>query len=219
MYIYGGPGSQQVLNNYGSFNFWWFQVLANQGYMIVCVDNRGTGGKGAAFKKVTYKNLGSYEIEDQMAAAKYFGNLPYVDESRIGMFGWSFGGYMTSLAMTKGSDIFKMGIAVAPVTNWRFYDTIYTERFLQTPQENPEGYDDNSPINYVNLMHGNFLLIHGTADDNVHVQNSMRFAEALIQADKDFEYMVYPDKNHGIYGGNTRKHLYKKMTNFILENL
>ncbi|MXV37273.1 prolyl oligopeptidase family serine peptidase [Flavobacteriaceae bacterium Ap0902] len=219
MYLYGGPGSQQVLNNSGSFNFWWFQVLANQGYMVACVDNRGTGGKGADFKKVTYKNLGKYEIEDQMAAAQYFGSLPYVDETRIGMFGWSFGGYMTSLALTKGADIFKMGIAVAPVTHWGFYDTIYTERFLQTPQENPAGYEDNSPINYANLIKGNFLLIHGTADDNVHVQNSMRFAEALIQADKEFEYMVYPDKNHGIYGGNTRKHLYKKMTNFILDNL
>lgn len=219
MYLYGGPGSQQVLYNNGGFNFWWFQVLANHGYIVVCVDNRGTGGKGSDFKKVTYKNLGHYEIEDQMAAAKYFGNLNYIDKSRIGMFGWSFGGYMTSLAMTKGADIFKAGIAVAPVTNWRFYDTIYTERFLQTPQENPDGYDKNSPINYANLMKGNFLLIHGTADDNVHVQNAMQFAEALIQANKDFEYMVYPDKNHGIYGGNTRRHLYEKMTKFILEKL
>lgn len=219
MYVYGGPGSQQVLNSYDGFNFWWFQVLANQGYVIACVDNRGTGGKGAAFKKVTYKNLGHYEIEDQMAAAHYFGNLDYIDSSRIGIFGWSFGGYMTSLALTKGADIFKTGIAVAPVTNWRFYDTVYTERFLQTPQENPQAYDDNSPTKYVNLLKGSFLLIHGSADDNVHIQNSMWFAEALIQTGKDFEYMVYPDKNHGIYGGNTRKHLYKKMTNFILDNL
>lgn len=135
------------------------------------------------------------------------------------MFGWSFGGYMTSLAMTKGADIFKMGIAVAPVTNWKYYDTVYTERFLQTPQENESGYNDNSPINYVDLMKGNFLMIHGTADDNVHVQNAMQFAEALIQANKEFEYMVYPDKNHGIFGGNTRRHLYNKMTKFIKENL
>lgn len=219
MYLYGGPGSQQVLYNHGGFNFWWFQVLANHGYIVVCVDNRGTGGKGSDFKKITYKNLGHYEIEDQMAAAKYFGNLDYIDENRIGMFGWSFGGYMTSLAMTKGADIFKTGIAVAPVTNWRFYDTIYTERFLQTPQENPDGYDKNSPIHYADLMKGNFMLIHGTADDNVHVQNAMQFAEALIQANKDFEYMLYPDKNHGIYGGNTRRHLYEKITNFILKKL
>ncbi|SZD71886.1 Prolyl tripeptidyl peptidase precursor [Candidatus Ornithobacterium hominis] len=219
MYLYGGPGSQQVLYNHGGFNFWWFQVLANHGYIVVCVDNRGTGGKGSDFKKITYRNLGHYEIEDQMAAAKYFGNLDYIDENRIGMFGWSFGGYMTSLAMTKGADIFKTGIAVAPVTNWRFYDTIYTERFLQTPQENPDGYDKNSPIHYADLMKGNFMLIHGTADDNVHVQNAMQFAEALIQANKDFEYMLYPDKNHGIYGGNTRRHLYEKITNFILKKL
>lgn len=219
MYLYGGPGSQQVTNRSDSFYFWWFQVLADQGYIIACVDNRGTGGKGAEFKKVTYKNLGHYEIEDQMAAAQYFGGLDYIDASRIGMFGWSFGGYMTSLAMTKGADIFKMGIAVAPVTNWRYYDTVYTERFLQTPQENPKGYDENSPIHYADKLKGDFLMIHGTADDNVHVQNAMEFAEALIQANKEFEYMVYPDKNHGIYGGNTRRHLFNKMTKFIKENL
>lgn len=219
MYLYGGPGSQQATNRADTFYYWWFQVLANKGYVIACVDNRGTGGKGADFKKITYKDLGHYEIEDQIAAAQYFGNLDYIDAERIGMFGWSFGGYMTSLAMTKGADIFKMGIAVAPVTNWRFYDSVYTERFLDTPQNNPDGYDKNSPINYADLLKGNFLLIHGTADDNVHVQNSMRFAEALIQADKDFEYMIYPDKNHGIYGGNTRHHLFKKMTKFIIEKL
>lgn len=219
MYLYGGPGSQQVTNRSDTFNFWWFQVLANQGYMIACVDNRGTGGKGAAFKKVTYKNLGHHEIQDQIAAAEYLGTLPYVDAERIGIFGWSYGGYMSSLALTKGADTFKLGIAVAPVTNWRFYDTVYTERFMTTPQENPDGYDENSPINYADLMKGKFLLIHGTADDNVHVQNAMQFAEALIQNNVDFEYMVYPDKNHGIYGGNTRRHLFTKMTNFILENL
>ena len=219
MYLYGGPGSQQVTNRADTFNYWWFQVLADAGYIIACVDNRGTGGKGAEFKKLIYKNLGKFEIEDQIAAAQYYGALPYIDEDRIGMFGWSYGGYMTSLALTKGAETFKMGIAVAPVTNWRYYDTVYTERFLQTPQENPAGYDDNSPINYVDLMKGNFLLIHGSADDNVHVQNAMAFAEALIQANKEFEYMVYPDKNHGIYGGNTRRHLYTKMTKFIIENL
>lgn len=219
MFVYGGPGSQQVLNRYDAGNGMWFQYLTQQGYIVACVDNRGTGGKGADFKKVTYKNLGHYEIEDQIAAAKYFGNLSYIDSERIGIFGWSYGGYMSSLAMTKGADVFKAGIAVAPVTNWRFYDTIYTERFLTTPQENAEGYDENSPINFVDQMKGNFLLVHGTADDNVHVQNSMRMAEALIQADKEFDYMVYPDKNHGIYGGNTRIHLFKKMSRFIIENL
>ena len=170
-------------------------------------------------QKVTYKNLGGYELEDQIAAAKHFGNLPYIDAGRIGIMGWSFGGYMSSLALTKGADTFKLGIAVAPVTNWRYYDTVYTERFLTTPQENPEGYDLNSPINYAGLMKGKFLLVHGTADDNVHVQNAMQFAEALVQKNVDFDYMVYPDKNHGIYGGNTRRHLFTKMTNFILENL
>lgn len=219
MYLYGGPGSQQVTNRSDSFYFWWFQVLADQGYVIVCVDNRGTGGKGAEFKKMTYLNLGHYEIEDQIEAAKHYASLPFIDSDRIGMFGWSYGGYMTSLAMTKGADVFKMGIAVAPVTNWKYYDTVYTERFLRTPQENPEGYENNSPINYVDLMKGNFLMVHGTADDNVHVQNAMEFAEALIQSNKDFEFMVYPDKNHGIYGGNTRRHLFNKMTNFILKNL
>lgn len=219
MYLYGGPGSQQATNRSDVFNFWWFQVLTNNGYIVACVDNRGTGGKGSKFKKLIYKNLGNYEIQDQIAAAKYFGSLNYIDAKRIGIFGWSYGGYMSSLALTKGADTFKLGIAVAPVTNWRFYDTIYTERFLQTPQENEKGYDDNSPINYANLMKGKFLLVHGTADDNVHVQNAMLFAEALIQNNIEFEYMVYPDKNHGIYGGNTRKHLFSKMTNFILENL
>lgn len=219
MYLYGGPGSQQVLNTDGGFYFWWFQHLASQGYIIACVDNRGTGGKGADFKKVTYKNLGHYELQDQIAAAQYLGQQTYIDADRIGIFGWSFGGYMSSLALTKGADTFKLGIAVAPVTNWRYYDTIYTERFLQTPQENPEGYDQNSPIHYADMLKGHYLLVHGTADDNVHVQNAMQMAEALIQANKDFEYMVYPDKNHGIYGGNTRRHLFRKMTNFILENL
>ena len=164
-------------------------------------------------------NLGALEIEDQITAAKWLGNQSYVDKNRIGIFGWSFGGYMASLALTKGADTFKMGIAVAPVTNWRYYDTVYTERFLRTPQENPKGYDENSPTEFAKLMKGNFLLIHGTADDNVHFQNSMEFSEALIQANKQFEFMAYPDKNHGIYGGYTRPQLYQKMTDFILENL
>ncbi|WP_313099084.1 S9 family peptidase [Epilithonimonas sp.] len=219
MFQYSGPGSQQVSNSWDGGNGIWFEMLAQKGYIVACVDGRGTGYKGAKFKKVTYKQLGKYEIEDQITAAKWFGNQSYIDKSRIGIFGWSFGGYMTSLALTKGADVFKMGIAVAPVTNWRYYDSIYTERFLQTPQENPEGYDQNSPTTFANLLKGKFLLIHGTADDNVHFQNSMEFSEALIQNKKQFDFMAYPDKNHGIYGGQTRPQLYEKMTNFILENL
>ena len=219
MYQYSGPGSQSVSNSWDGGNGLWFNHLVQKGYIVACVDGRGTGYKGTKFKKVTYKNLGKYEIEDQIAAAKWFGNQSYIDKSRIGIFGWSFGGYMTSLAMTKGADVFKAGIAVAPVTNWRYYDSIYTERFLQTPQENPDGYDQNSPTTFAKLLKGKFLLIHGTADDNVHFQNSMEFSEALIQNKKQFEFMAYPDKNHGIYGGMTRPQLYQKMTDFILENL
>ena len=219
MFQYSGPGSQQVSNSWDGGNGLWFNHLVQKGYVVACVDGRGTGYKGTKYKKVTYKNLGKYEIEDQIAAAKWLGNQSYIDKSRIGIFGWSFGGYMTSLAMTKGADIFKAGIAVAPVTNWRYYDSIYTERFLQTPQENPDGYDQNSPTTFANLLKGKFLLIHGTADDNVHFQNSMEFSEALIQNKKQFEFMAYPDKNHGIYGGMTRPQLYQKMTDFILENL
>lgn len=219
MFQYSGPGSQQVNNAWDNRNTLWFNHLAQQGIIVVCIDGRGTGYKGAKYKKSTYKNLGKYEIEDQIYAAKWLGNQTYIDKERIGIFGWSFGGYMASLAMTKGADVFKLGIAVAPVTNWRFYDTIYTERFLQTPQENPTGYDENSPINFAHLLKGKYLLIHGTADDNVHYQNALEMAEALIQQNKKFEFMTYPDKNHGIYGGATRPHLYQKMTDFILENL
>jgi dipeptidyl-peptidase-4 len=219
MFQYSGPGSQQVANSWDNGNTLWFNHLVQKGYIVACVDGRGTGYKGAKFKKVTYMNLGKYEIEDQIAAAKWFGNQSYIDKSRIGMFGWSFGGYMTSLAMTKGADVFKAGIAVAPVTNWRYYDTVYTERFMRTPQENPDGYDKNSPTEYANLLKGKFLMIHGTADDNVHFQNSMEFSEALIQNKKQFDFMAYPDKNHGIFGGQTRPQLYQKMTDFILENL
>ena len=219
MYQYSGPGSQSVANRWNSANDYWYQMLAQKGYIVACVDGRGTGLKGAEFKKVTQKELGKYEVEDQIQAAKQLGELSYIDVSRIGIFGWSYGGFMSSNALFKGNDIFKMAIAVAPVTSWRFYDTIYTERYMTTPQENPSGYDDNSPINHVDKLEGDFLLIHGGADDNVHVQNTMRMVEALIQADKQFEWMIYPDKNHGIYGGNTRLHLFTKMTNFIDKTL
>ena len=219
MYQYSGPGSQQVANRWNSANDYWYQMLAQQGYIVVCIDGRGTGFKGAAFKKVTQNELGKYEVEDQIEAAKQLGKLDYIDAERIGIWGWSYGGFMSSNALLKGNDVFKMAIAVAPVTSWRFYDTIYTERYMTTPQENPSGYDENSPINHVDKLKGDYLLIHGTGDDNVHVQNTMRMVEALIQADKQFEWMIYPDKNHGIYGGNTRLHLYKKMTDFIHRTL
>jgi dipeptidyl-peptidase-4 len=219
MYQYSGPGSQEVNNKWNTSNDYWFMMLAQQGYIIACVDGRGTGFKGAAFKKCTQNQLGKLEVEDQIDAAKVIGNYSYVDKTRIGIFGWSYGGFMSSNCLFKGADVFKMAIAVAPVTNWRFYDSIYTERYLQTPQENASGYDDNSPINYVSKLKGNFLLIHGTADDNVHVQNSMQMIEALVQANKQFDWAIYPDKNHGIYGGKTRIQLYNKMTTFIKEKL
>lgn len=219
MFLYGGPGSQQVLNSWGWFNYFWYQHLAQKGYIVACVDNRGTGGRGAEFKKMTYQQLGKYETIDQIEANKYLASLEYVDGNRIGIQGWSYGGYMSSLAITKGADVFKMAIAVAPVTNWRYYDNIYTERYMRTPQENASGYDDNSPINHVDSLKGSYLLIHGTADDNVHVQNTYEMVSALVKANKQFDLFVYPDKNHGIYGGNTRLHLYHKMTNFIEDNL
>jgi len=219
MFQYSGPGSQRVVNKWNSSRDYWHQYLAQQGYIVVCVDGRGTGFKGSDFKKVTYLNLVKYETEDQIQAAKQIGSLPYIDASRIGIWGWSFGGHMSTNCLLKGNDVFKMAIAVAPVTSWRFYDTIYTERFMRTPQENPGGYDDNSPFNYPELLEGDYLLIHGSGDDNVHVQHTMRMVEALIQANKQFEWSIYPDKNHGIYGGNTTMHLYTKMTNFLHEKL
>ncbi len=215
MFQYSGPGSQSVKNTWNGANDYWYYFLAQKGYIVACVDARGTGFKGADFKKVTQNELGKYEVEDQIDAAKQLGSRAYIDAERIGIWGWSYGGFMSSNALFKGNDVFKMAIAVAPVTSWRFYDTIYTERYMTTPQENASGYDDNSPINHVDKLKGDFLLIHGSGDDNVHVQNSTRMIEALVQANKQFEWMIYPDKNHGIYGGNTRLHLYTKMTNFI----
>ncbi|MEP7167956.1 MAG: S9 family peptidase [Bacteroidota bacterium] len=216
-YMYGGIGQQTVLDNWLSPYYFWFQMLAQKGYLIISVDNRGTVAKGEEFQKCIYKNLGHLELIDQIEVAKYIGSLPYVDKSRIGAFGWSYGGYMTALLMTKGADYYKAGIAVAPVTNWRFYDSIYTERFLGTPQENPSGYDDNSPINFAKMLKGKFLLIHGMADDNVHFQNSVEFADALIKENKQFETFFYPNKAHSI--GGAKIQLYTKMTDFILNNL
>ncbi|TLF46945.1 S9 family peptidase [Maribacter aurantiacus] len=219
MYQYSGPGSQSVSNTWYSARDYWHQVLVAEGYIVACVDGRGTGFKGRDFKKTTYLNLVKYETEDQIAAAKKLSERPYIDAARTGIWGWSFGGHMATNSLLKGNETFEMAIAVAPVTSWRFYDTIYTERFMRTPAENPSGYDDNSPFNYPELLKGDFLLIHGSGDDNVHVQNTMRMIEALVQANKQFEWAIYPDKNHGIYGGNTRIHLFNKMTNFVKQHL
>jgi dipeptidyl-peptidase-4 len=217
---YSGPGSQSVSNTWNSSNDYWYQHLAEQGYVIVCVDGRGTGFKGADFKKVTYKELGKYEVQDQIDSAIELGKQPYIDAGEIGIWGWSYGGFMSANCLFKGNDVFKMAIAVAPVTSWRFYDSIYTERYMQTPQENASGYDENSPLNFADYLKGDFLLVHGSGDDNVHFQNSMRLTNALIEANKPFDMAIYPDRTHGIYRGkNTRLHLYKKMTNFIEENL
>lgn len=217
--IYSGPGSQTVRNNYGGGDLW-SHYLAQEGVIVVSVDNRGTGARGEEFKKMTYLQLGKYETIDLIESAKFMAEQPYVDENRIGIFGWSYGGYVSTLCITKGADIFDLAIAVAPVTNWRFYDNIYTERYMRTPQENPDGYDDNSPINHVDKLEGKYLLVHGMADDNVHPENTYDLITALVDADKQFELMLYPNSNHGIYTGrNTRFHLFSKMTDFIMRNL
>jgi dipeptidyl-peptidase-4 len=219
MTVYGGPGSNTVKDTWGGADFIYHQLLAQKGYIVVSVDPRGTMYRGATFKKLTYLQLGKLETEDFINVAKELQNMSFVDPARIGIQGWSYGGFMTSLAITKGADQFKMGIAVAPVTNWRYYDNIYTERFMRTPKENEKGYDENSPINFVNLLKGKYLLIHGSGDDNVHYQNTMEMVNALVKADKQFDLFIYPNKNHGIYGGNTRNHLFNMMLNFTLENL
>ena len=217
--IYGGPGSQTVNNSWGSASSW-NQMWAQHGIIVVSVDNRGTGGRGEVFKKCTYLQLGKFETADQIEAAKYLSTLPYVDKARIGMWGWSFGGYLTLSCLTKGADYFSFGVAVAPVTNWKYYDNIYTERFMRTPKENNGGYEDNSPVNHAAELKGKLLLICGMADDNVHPQNSYDMVTALVGADKQFESQFYPNSNHGIYAGkNTTWHLYKRMSNFIFTNL
>ena len=191
MYQYSGPGSQSVANQWNSYNDYWYYMLAQKGYIVICVDGRGTGFKGADFKKCTYKELGKYEVEDQIDAAKVIAGYEFVDAARIGIWGWSYGGFMSSNCILKGNDVFKTAIAVAPVTSWRYYDSIYTERYMRTPQENASGYDENSPINHVDKLKGNYLLIHGTADDNVHVQNTMKMVEALVQANKQFDWAIF----------------------------
>ncbi|MEP2169340.1 MAG: S9 family peptidase [Polaribacter sp.] len=220
MFQYSGPGSQQVANRWNGSNDYWHNMLAQKGIIVVCVDGRGTGFKGAQFKKITQKELGKYEVEDQISTAKKLAKLPYIDNNNIGIWGWSYGGFMSTNCLLKGNDIFTTAIAVAPVTSWRFYDSVYTERYMQTPQENASGYDDNSPINYAGKLKGKYLLVHGTGDDNVHVQNSFRMINSLIEANKQFDMFIVPDRTHGIYKGkNTRLNLYTKMTNFIDEHL
>lgn len=219
MYQYSGPNSQEVADRFPIGNYFWHQMLAEKGYIIVCADGTGTGFRGEAFRKKTYLQLGKYESDDQIAVAKYLGTLPYVNKDRIGIWGWSFGAFMSSTCIMKGNDIFKMAVAVAPVTNWRYYDNIYTERYMRLPNENESGYDDNAPEKMVSGLKGKFLLIHGTADDNVHFQNSMMLVDAMIKANKEYDSEFYPNKNHGIYGGNTRYHLFTRITDFILNNL
>lgn len=217
--IYGGPGVNTVTDSWGGSNYYWHQLLAQQGYIVASVDPRGTPKRGREFEHSTYRELGKLETEDFIDFGQYLGNLGYVDAARIGIQGWSYGGFMTLLCMTKGADVYKAGISVAPVTNWRYYDSIYTERFMQTPAQNASGYDDNSPVNHADKLKGALLLVHGSADDNVHFQNSMEMVNALIDAGKDFDFFAYPNRNHGIYGGNTRLHLYNMMLDFVHENL
>ena len=219
VYTYGGPGSQVVKNSWGGSTYLWHALLTQKGYVIFMLDNRGTGLRGTAFKKITYKNLGRWESHDQIEGAKYLGSLSYIDKNRIGIWGWSYGGYMASHTILVGADYFKAAIAVAPVIHWKFYDTIYTERFMGTPENNPEGYKNSAPLNHAEKLKGKYILIHGTSDDNVHFQNAVTMVSALQKANKQFETMFYPNKNHGISGGNTRVHLYNLMTNFLLENL
>ena len=221
IYVYGGPGNQQVSNSYGYSDYYWYHMLAEKGYVVMCFDGRGTGGRGAQFKKQTYKDLGRMECEDAIEAARWLGQQSWVDKDRIGIWGWSFGGYLSTLSLLKGNDVFKAAIAVAPVMNWRYYDNIYTERFLGLPQDNAKGYDENSPLNFADQLKGNYLLIHGTGDDNVHFQNSAEMVEKLENAGKQFEFRIYPNKNHSIYDatGNTRLNLYQLMTDFILRKL
>tara|TARA_B100000809_G_scaffold43630_2_gene37895 strand:+ start:30116 stop:32290 length:2175 start_codon:yes stop_codon:yes gene_type:complete len=213
---YSGPGFQSVTNSWNSYNDYWYQMLAQKGYIIACIDVRGTGSKGAAFKKVTYKELGKYETIDLIATAKQLRELSYIDWNAIGIWGWSYGGFMASNCLLKGNDVFTTAIAVAPVTSWEYYDTIYTERYMQTPQENPDGYRTNSPLYFADQLKGNYLIIHGSGDDNVHIQNTYQMSNALIEANKPFEQAIYPDRTHGIYKGkNTRLHLFTKMTNYL----
>lgn len=213
---YSGPNSQQVRNNW---SISWLNYLAQEGFIVACVDPRGTAARGEEFRKCTYMQLGKLESDDMIAAAKYLASQPEIDDSKVGIWGWSFGGFMASLCLMKGNDIFSTAIAVAPVTNWRFYDSIYTERYMRTPQENEKGYDENAPMHYADQLKGNLLLCHGTADDNVHVQNTYELSERLVQANKQFDMAIYTNRNHNIYGGNTTLQLYNRFVNYLKEHL
>ena len=216
---YSGPGSQSVTDSWKGSSFWWYQLFAQKGYMVVCVDPRGTGARGEEFKKMTYLQLGKYETMDMIETAQYLGSLSHVDAERIGIYGWSYGGYMSLLSLLKGNEVFKAAVSVAPVTNWKWYDSVYTERYMRTVTENESGYKDNSPVYFADRLKGHLFLAHGTADDNVHFQNTMEMQNALISANKEFESMIYPNRNHGIYGNNATIHLFTKMTNFFLTKL
>ena len=225
IYVYGGPGHQTVMNSWNHSDYAWMQILAQNGIICVSINNRGGGARGEAFKKMTYQQLGKHETEDMITLAKYMAAQPYVNPDKIAIYGWSYGGFMATSGITKGADYISTAVAVAPVTNWRYYDNIYTERFMRTPQENPSGYDDNSPINFVEKLKGNYLLCHGSGDDNVHFQNAMELIKALVSEGKQFDLMVYPNKNHSIYGQyeqggvEVRMHLFEKINNFLFENL
>jgi dipeptidyl-peptidase-4 len=219
MWAYGGPGSQTVLDAWGGAYYLWFQKLARDGYLVASVDNRGTGARGARFKRLVYLHLGRYESADQIAAARYFGGLPYVDATRIGLWGWSYGGYVASRTMFVGGGVFKAAMAVAPVADWRLYDTIYTERYMLTPAENPDGYDEGSSMAYADSLKGRLLLVHGTGDDNVHFQNTIRMVQRLERANKQFDMRIYPNKTHSISGGNTTENVFGLLTEWLQKNL
>ena len=225
IYVYGGPGHQTVNNSWADSDYWWMQLLAQHGIISVSINNRGSGAQGEVFKKMTYLQLGKYETEDMITLAKYMAKQPYVDAERIGIYGWSYGGFMAANGITKGADVINTAVSVAPVTNWRYYDNVYTERFMRTPQENPDGYDLNSPVHNTAMIKGNYLLCHGSGDDNVHYQNAMELIKAMISNGKQFDLMIYPNKNHGIYGGyeygdgECRMHLFNKIDNFLFKHL
>jgi dipeptidyl-peptidase-4 len=214
---YSGPNSQSAADSWSSIG--WENYLAQEGFLVACVDPRGTAARGEDFRKITYRQLGKYESDDQVEAAKYLGTLPYVDKRNIAIFGWSYGGFMTLMCMEKGGEIFKAGISVAPVTSYRFYDSVYTERYMGLPQDNAEGYDENSPLAHAGDIKGRLLIVHGSADDNVHAQNTYEFTEKMVQAGVQFDMAIYTNRDHGIRGGNTSMHLYTKMTNFLKEQL
>jgi dipeptidyl-peptidase-4 len=218
-FVYGGPGSQTVLDSWGGQNYLWYQMLAQRGYVVASVDNRGTGARGRAWRKIIYKQMGVIETHDQAEAAKAIGRYAWVDSTRMGIWGWSFGGFMTLNAMMQTPDVYRMGMSVAPVTHWKFYDTIYTERYMGLPQNNEEGYDRGSPLTYAKDLRGKLLIVHGSGDDNVHFQNTEMMVNALVDANRPFSLMVYPNRNHSISGGTTRQHLYSLLTRYLEENL